>query len=157
MSVSLEKSGKGRYGNRQEGILVYKLDIKGLSEVARNIYESMYDLERPDLTVWPDLTVGYDKAQADYNEKRNLVVICSEGVGWSCNSWGRVNVPVYIDKEQWSDSYIEISTKVINKFVTEETVDLADHVRVFGDRLENNFDSWAYILTRTELPKEDEE
>lgn len=157
MSVSLEKSGKGKYGNRQEGVLVYKLDIKGLNEVVRSIYELTYDLERPDLTVWPDLVAGYDKAKPDYLEKRNIVLICSEGVGWECNSWGRINVPLYSDKEQWNDSYIEVSTKVVNKFVTEETVDLADHVRVFGDRLENNFDIWAYQLTRTELPKEDEE
>ena len=150
------KVGKGKYGDRTEGILVYKIDAEGLSEIASSIYESMYSLERPDLTIWPDLVVGYDQAKASWDEGRNMVMICSEGVGWSCNSWGRINVPVYLDKDRWNDSYVEISTKVISKFVTEETVDLADHIRVFGDRLESNFSTWKYHLTRTELLPEEQ-
>ena len=147
---TIAKKGKGKYGDRTEGILVSKVNVEELSKVARVIMEATYGSEFPELTVWPDVTVGFDQSKPDHLRSQNLVVICSEGVGWEANEYGRINVPVYTDQGFWNSSYVEISTQMIAKFITEETVDLADHIRVFGDRLETNFAVWAQVLTRTE-------
>lgn len=143
------KSGKGKYGDRTEGIIVHRVDAEGLSEVARQIYSLIYGEEHYNIKVWKDLVVGYDKAVNDWNRHNNLLLICSEGVGWKADGYGRITVPIHLS--EWSDSHVEISAEVISRFVTEEEVDLADHIRVFGDRLENNFDTWKYYLTRTML------
>ena len=147
------KSGKGKYGNRTEGIIVHRVDAEGLTKVANEIYNLIYGDEFYNIKVWGDLVVGYDKAVNDWDRHNNLILICSEGVGWKADDYGRINVPLHLG--EWNDTYVEISAKVIAKFITEESVDLADHIRVFGDRLENNFSIWAYHLTRTELPKEE--
>jgi hypothetical protein len=39
---------------------------------------------------------------------------------------------------------------MLQTFVTEETVDLADWVRVFGDRLESNLYLWQSAMAVTE-------
>lgn len=73
-------------------------------------------------------------------------LVCSEGVGWPVD--GEVKVDLYShteDDESRMVSFsayptvtIALSLHDLQNSVTGETADLADHVRVFGDRLDRN-------------------
>ena len=41
---------------------------------------------------------------------------------------------------------VPLSPAEVRALMSEEQVDLADHVRKFGDRLENNFSIWHHKL-----------
>lgn len=68
-----------------------------------------------------------------------VATLCSEGVGWETNSDGTLPVIVW---SGWSMDYVYLPESYIVSCVSDEVVDLAEFVRVFGGRLENNFHIW---------------
>lgn len=66
--------------------------------------------------------------------------ICSEGVGWTVDDEG--TLPVTFWTQGWRSDYINLPVDVVLAHVSDEQVDLAEFVRMFGARLENNFHIW---------------
>lgn len=64
-------------------------------------------------------------------------VICTEGVGWEVTP----DRPLFVDT--WSGGYDMPLSEVVDRAAHGEDVDLADHVRTFGSRLESNFHMWS--------------
>jgi hypothetical protein len=78
-------------------------------------------------------------------------VICGEGVGWIQDEYRTCLVPVSIG---WSgDSRVYLGIDVLKSCMTGETVDLADFVRVFGDRLESNLSLWQFKMSDIDQTK----
>ena len=68
-------------------------------------------------------------------------VVCSEGVGWNVNPAGYLPIIVWTGGG-WRQDYIDLPFRDVLAHVSDETVDLAEFVRMFGARLENNFHIW---------------
>lgn len=79
------------------------------------------------------------------NTPKGLATICTEGVGWWEGEKGYLvggyvgysNITYYLTKDE------------LLSVISDETVDLAEFIRSFGDRLENNFDLWYYQVKDT--------
>lgn len=70
-----------------------------------------------------------------------FATICTEGVGWEVDKEGNLPVTVFTQNGMRQD-YIDLPVEVVLAHVSEEQVDLAEFVRMFGARLENNFHIW---------------
>jgi hypothetical protein len=120
------------------------IDTQKLQEICQGIFNLQYGEEssgKNQLTIWKDLAIARDgKAKEDYYD-RDTVVICSEGVGYGVEERGLVLIPTGD-----GNGGICVSGSVLQSLKTGEQIDLADHIRTFGDRLENNFDLWHYRL-----------
>jgi hypothetical protein len=69
-----------------------------------------------------------------------VAVLCTEGVGWTTSKEsGALPIMVW---SQWHQNFVYLPEAYVLSCVTDEVVDLADFVRVFGARLENNFHIW---------------
>lgn len=67
-----------------------------------------------------------------------LATICTEGVGWMEEN-GKLTIGI---ASAFVVEYIDYEPATVLKFISDETVELSQFVRVFGDRLENNFHLW---------------
>lgn len=67
-----------------------------------------------------------------------VAVLCTEGVGWTAKDG---LVPI-ITWSQWHQNFVYLPEAYVLSCVSDEVVDLAEFVRVFGARLENNFYIW---------------
>jgi hypothetical protein len=69
-----------------------------------------------------------------------IVTICTEGVGWKLNDIGEATIEIYYDGIfQYPDVPLVF---VLGALSGGTEVELADFIRVFGDRLERNFSIW---------------
>lgn len=128
---------------RPRGVMLDRIYTANLTVICQQIFELQYGVKEPKgFKVWDDLVIARDpNAKADWYD-RDTILICSEGVGWECNERGLILVPTGD-----GDGGIYVSGTVLQKLKNGKQVDLADHVRTFGDRLENNFDLWHSRLT----------
>lgn len=128
---------------RPRGVMLDRIYTANLTVICQQIFELQYGVKAPKgFKVWDDLVIARDpNAKADWYD-RDTILICSEGVGWECNERGLILVPTGD-----GDGGIYVSGTVLQKLKNGKQVDLADHVRTFGDRLENNFDLWHSRLT----------
>lgn len=93
---------------------------------------SMYGLIRDDVKVLPVAVV---------KTKNGLATICSEGVGWEENQYGELIIEVWVDN--YMRDYIDVPKAFVIGALTDGTeVELADFIRTFGARLDNNFHIW---------------
>ena len=146
-------TGKGKYGTR-ESVMVRVVDREKLSKVARKIIALQYGLPAKDVAdydVEPLVVVRNRKRDQFFD--RDVCVVGQEGVGWECDEYGLALVPVSEKHSFGQNSYIRVSGKVIANCLSDEEVDLADWVRVFGDRLEANFDIWYQTATVGSTPR----
>jgi hypothetical protein len=72
---------------------------------------------------------------------KGLATICGEGVGWFVDENGKLPVNYYVG--EYGSGYLDITPFELLPLISDETIDLADFVRSFGDRLENNFYIWT--------------
>lgn len=110
---------------RTRGITVRTLDLTGMT--AAPVYEYA-------MATGPDGTV---------------YVICSEGVGWQVTP----DRPLIVDT--WSGEVTVILDDVRTAAAAGTDVDLADHVRTFGSRLDSNHAMWVRRLTPVPAPGPD--
>lgn len=78
---------------------------------------------------------------------KGLATICTEGVGWWANENDEYIVDAYFGS--WSETYFMFTREELLGCVSSETVDLAEFIRSFGDRLESNFDLWYHEVKDT--------
>lgn len=97
-----------------------------------------------------DVQVGFEPyAVAEADDQ--LYVICHEGVGWKVDDDHPLRVELYVSEPDHIaivPSYVaKLTPAEVRAFTTDEEVDLADHVRKFGARLEGNFWTWHRQLS----------
>lgn len=74
------------------------------------------------------------------NGENGLATLCDEGVGWYADSEGKL--PINFWGKNGSGGYIDITPEELLPLISDTTMDLADFVRIFGDRLESNLYIW---------------
>jgi hypothetical protein len=88
-------------------------------------------------------------AVAEHGDR--LYVICQEGVGWEVDDDRPLELGLYADNPGYISimpSYqLKLTPAEVRELVTDTEVDLADHVRRFGARLETNFWVWHRTLS----------
>ena len=73
---------------------------------------------------------------------KGIATICGEGVGWFVDDNGLLPINYHVGN--FGSGYLDITPEELMPLISNETIDLADFIRSFGDRLENNFYSWVY-------------
>lgn len=149
------KTGKGKYGDRRS-VMAYQIDHDKLREARHRYVKAVYGLDvdstetRDKISddTWVALRVTDDGSlpERDWVEpgdspRSTWALICTEGVGYCADDYNVFNLPVF--GASLSATRFQFYIGLLDDMLLDEQVDLADHVRVFGDRLENNFSIWA--------------
>jgi len=116
-----------RYSQRTFGTIVHTLDVEKATAFIKERFES------------PDLDITADR-MAIVNGKNGLATVLDEGVGWFADKDG--GIPINYWGKNGNSGYIDVTAEELQTLISDETIDLADHVRVFGDRLETNLYIW---------------
>lgn len=114
--------------SREYGTVVHTLDENATLALIRN------KLGKPDADVTPENMVVV-------NGKNGLATVITEGVGWYADKDGGIPINFW-SGGYGSGGYVDVTEEELRGVISEETVDLADHIRAFGDRLETNFYIW---------------
>lgn len=152
MTTTTVNTGKGKYGTRQY-VEAFPLDGAKMTAVYRANVAAIYgedmstegrdvrDGEFVAVRVSDDGSLpGRDWRRPEDNAT-TWAVICTEGVGWVADEYNAIEITVLGHFGQNSRMFLYVER--IPEMFTGETVDLADYIRTFGDRLERNFDLWA--------------
>ena len=75
------------------------------------------------------------------NGRNGLATVLTEGVGWFADKNGGIPIN-YWSNNYGSGGYIDVTAEELKTLISDETVNLSDHIRSFGDRLETNFYVW---------------
>ena len=129
----------GRAQHRVRGCMVHTIDMKALETHALEVLAAMYGTGPKALSSYrlceDQLVIGYTDADPDQGTAWILV---SEGVGWPEDENGRVTVYLTRSPMGGQGTPVPIPMQVLRAYIN-GTFDLADYIRAFGDRLENNF------------------
>jgi hypothetical protein len=116
-----------RYSSRTFGTIVHVIDVEKATEFIKNRFEN------------PEADIKADR-MAVVNGKNGLATVLDEGVGWFADKVGLLPINYY--GKNGNSGYIDITPEELKTLISDETIDLADHIRVFGDRLETNLYVW---------------
>lgn len=140
-----------RFKERDRGVLLRKLDFDRLQEQltaqVRRAEEALGD------PAWEEVTVllGTPPYAIGESLSGRMYVICEEGVGWEVADDIPLPVDVYVSHGSrvalFPKYQVNVPLAEIMEVRTDEIVDLADLVRVFGRRLESNFWLWKRRMT----------
>ena len=114
--------------DRPKGIFVQLLDVEKATQYIKDY--------------WNDQTFDITaEAMAVVNGEKGLATLCSEGVGWFADKFGKV--PINYWGKNGQNGYIDIPAEDLPSLIHEKNfIDLADFIRNYNDRLENNFYQW---------------
>lgn len=115
----------------RESVFVHVIDPKKALELLADKYVDKIDIERYNVHVEQMVIV---------NGRDGIATVCNEGVGWPVDKDGKV--PVNYWGINGFNGYVDLPVEEAKSLVSEEVVDLAKFIRVFGHRLENNFHIW---------------
>ena len=118
-----------RYSLRTKGTIVHLLDV----EKATALIKQRFNNQDADITA---------ERMAIVNGKNGLATVMDEGVGWFADKDGKL--PINYWGKNGNNGYLDITVEELYPLISDETIDLADHVRIFGDRLETNLSTWQY-------------
>jgi hypothetical protein len=110
--------------SRTKGYIGTLVDGKKLATIANGIYNLQYSSDFSECTVDNLLFIELEEKNVFGDPKYALV--CSEGVGWEQDTYGRV--------------FISVDT--VKSCLTDKTEDISDYIRVFGSRLDSNCSLW---------------
>lgn len=146
MTIEVD-SGKGKYGNRGS-LLVQVVDHERLTKIVRRDLVLEHEwLEDDAKLVNPMPVVIVRNRKRCGDSSREVCVVTHEGVGYETNGMGRINIPFRVGRGMYTNC-TPVSALSVSNLGSGEMVDLAEWVRVFGDRLENNFSLWYSIGTQ---------
>lgn len=116
----------------------------------RGIFVQLLDVEKATQYIkdyWNDQTFDIKAEQmAIVNGDKGLATVCSEGVGWFVDEFGKVPINYWGINGQ--NGYIDIPAEDLPSLIHEKNfIDLADFIRNYNDRLENNFYQWKSYAT----------
>ena len=133
---------------RSKGYIGQIVDGKKLAVIANGIYNLQYSSEFSECTVDNLLFVTLEEKNVFGDNKYALV--CTEGVGWEQDTYGCLEVPTNIGQMGLWNGRVFISVDTVKECLTDQTADIADYIRVFGDRLENNCWLWQSKMSVAE-------
>ena len=125
---------------RSKGYIGQIVDGKKLAVIANGIYNLQYSSNFSECTVDNLLFVTLEEKNVYGDNKCALV--CSEGVGWEQDTFGCLEVPTNIGAMGLWNGRVFISVDTVKECLTNQTEDISDYIRVFGDRLDNNCSLW---------------
>lgn len=133
-----------RYAERDRGVTLTVLDLDPLlSKLAEEVQDRM-----------PDSRLEFRMTYAVAEKDGKTFVVCNEGVGWKVTEEDPLEVAVFSSSPEGFSMFpqyrIVLSPDEVRKYATGEKIDLADLVRTFGGRLEDNFWIWHHTLTTGE-------
>jgi hypothetical protein len=134
--------------NRTQGYIGQIVDGKKLADIANEIYDLQYSGGAAGCTVDNLLLVVLEETNSYGDPKYAL--ICSEGVGWEQDTYGCLEVPTNIGPMGLWNGRVFISVETVKECLTEEEVDIADYIRVFGHRLDSNCSLWQSKMSVAE-------
>jgi hypothetical protein len=136
-----------RRDERTNGYIGEVVSGKKLAEHAKKIYNAQYleneidsNIEVSDL-----LLIKLTKRDEIWGENM-YALVCDEGVGWEQQSRSLINVPTNLGGFGLYNGSVKMSVGLIKSCLTGETADIADFVRVFGDRLDSNVSMWQGLM-----------
>jgi hypothetical protein len=133
---------------RSKGYIGQIVDGKKLAVIANGIYNLQYSSDFSECTVDNLLFVTLDKKNVFGDNKYALV--CSEGVGWEQDTYGCLEVPTNIGQMGLWNGRVFISVDTVKSCLTDQTADIADYIRVFGSRLDDNCSLWQSKMSVAE-------
>ena len=115
--------------DRPKGIFIQLLDVEKATDYLRKNF-------------YPDAPETFKaEAMGVVNGEKGLATLCSEGVGWFADKFGKVPINYWGINGQ--NGYIDIPAEDLPSLIHERNfIDLADFIRNYNDRLENNFYQW---------------
>lgn len=116
-----------RYENRTKGTVVHLLDVEKATQFIKDYFQDQ------------DANITADR-MVIVNGEKGVATVVDEGVGWYADKEGKL--PINYFGQYGSGGYIDITPYELATLISDETIDLADHVRTFGDRLETNLYIW---------------
>lgn len=125
---------------RSKGYIGQIVDGKKLAVIANDIYRLQYSNDFSECTVDNLLFITLEEKNVFGDPKYALV--CSEGVGWEQDTYGCLEVPTNVGAMGLWNGRVFISVDTVKECLTDQTEDIADYIRVFGDRLDNNCSLW---------------
>lgn len=125
---------------RSKGYIGQIVDGKKLAVIANGIYNLQYSSNFSKCTVDNLLFITLEEKNVFGDNKYALV--CSEGVGWEQDTYGCLEVPTNIGQMGLWNGRVFISVDTVKECLTDQTEDISDYIRVFGDRLDNNCSLW---------------
>ena len=144
---------------------VWLLPEEKLNEIAVGIFAMQFGKSYEDMRAegWQvDGPLAFARVHPKEDERGGnsfYAVICTEGVGWRQKDDRRILIPL---RNGWTGTNdVDVSARLLSEIAREggETVDLAEHVREFGDRLQGNWAMWDRacidVTTLTETSTEE--
>ena len=125
---------------RSTGYIGQIVDGKKLAVIANGIYNLQYSSDFSECKVDNLLLITLEEKNVYGDNKYALV--CSEGVGWEQDTYGCLEVPTNIGQMGLWNGRVFISVDTVKECLTDQTEDISDYIRVFGDRLDNNCSLW---------------
>jgi hypothetical protein len=116
------------------------LDGNKLAEIANSIYRLQYNKDIDECKVDSLLLIELEEKNVFGDPK--YAIVCSEGVGWEQDDYGCLEVPTNVGAMGLWNGRVFISVDTVKSCLTDNVVDIADYVRVFGDRLDSNCSLW---------------
>ena len=135
-----ERNKMDRRESRMNGYIGTIVDGQKLAEIANGIYALQYSNEFSKCTVDNLLFIELEEKNVFGDPKYALV--CSEGVGWEQDTYGCLEVPTNIGQMGLWNGRVFISVDTVKSCLTDKTEDIADYIRIFGDRLDSNCSLW---------------
>jgi hypothetical protein len=126
--------------NRTRGITLQTIDMDALKEAIRPALEERYPKDQTQ-----NFHFQYRLAFAEHNGK--TYAINTEGVGSEVTEEKPFELALYAGLAMFPFATLQFTPERLAKAPKGEEVDLADFVRVFGDRLEVNFGIWHRTLS----------
>ena len=125
---------------RSKGYIGQIVDGKKLATIANGIYALQYSNDFSKCTVDNLLLVTLEEKNVFGDNKYALV--CTEGVGWEQDTYGCLEVPTNIGQMGLWNGRVFISVDTVKECLTDQTEDISDYIRTFGDRLDDNCWLW---------------
>ena len=134
--------------NRTKGYIGRIVDGEKLAVIANGIYNLQYSSDFSECKIDSLLFVELEEKNVFGDPKYALV--CSEGVGWEQDTYGCLEVPTNIGAMGLWNGRVFISVDTVKECLTDQTEDISDYIRVFGDRLDNNCSLWQSKMSVAE-------
>ena len=124
---------------RAQGYVGKTIDGKKLADIANAIYKLQYT--EPSVCTMDDYLV-IELAEKDAFGDPKIALLCNEGVGWIQDEYSTIEVPTNIGQSGYMSGRVHISVEVIKTCMTDNTIEVSDFIRTFGDRLDANCSLW---------------
>ncbi len=143
-----------KHDQRESTVILKRLNLFNILEGAKETIQR----DRPDCI---EADAIYDYAAIE--TPQGLIVLNNEGVGSPIPISNESPLKLEIFGKYTTDkkgSYsfdiipkllIVLNETEVNKIMVNEEVNLKDFIRVFGDRLEHNFQTWNAFFSRTQM------